>query len=45
MGAYKGRINLRRRRRRFAKEQRIKALAATKKRPSLALDAAQRGAT
>jgi hypothetical protein len=30
MGAYKGRVNARRRKRRFAKDQRIKALAATK---------------
>jgi len=30
MGAYKGRVNTRRRKRRFAKDQRIKALAATK---------------
>jgi hypothetical protein len=30
MGDYKGRVNTRRRKRRFAKDQRIKALAATK---------------
>jgi len=30
MGDYKGRVNLRRRKRRFAKDQRIKALGATK---------------
>jgi len=30
MGAYKGRVNTRRRKRRFAKDQRIKALVATK---------------
>jgi hypothetical protein len=31
MGHYKGRVNTRRRKRRFAKDQRIKALAAAKK--------------
>jgi len=31
MGDYKGRVQLRQRKRRFAKNQRIKALAATKK--------------
>jgi hypothetical protein len=31
MGDYKGRVKLRQRKRRFAKAQRIKALAATKK--------------
>ena len=31
MGDYKGRVKLRQRKRRFAKNQRIKALAATKK--------------
>jgi hypothetical protein len=31
MGAYKGRVNARQRKRRFAKGQRIKALAAAKK--------------
>jgi hypothetical protein len=30
MGDYKGRVNTRRRKRRFAKDQRIKALAAAK---------------
>jgi hypothetical protein len=31
MGAYKGRVNLRQRKKRFAKNQRIKAFAALKK--------------
>ena len=31
MGAYKGRVNLRLRKKRFVKEQRLKAAAATKK--------------
>ena len=31
MGSYKGRVNLRKRKKRFAKAQRIKTLAATKK--------------
>jgi hypothetical protein len=31
MGDYKGRVKLRQRKKRFAKDQRIKALAATKK--------------
>jgi hypothetical protein len=31
MGSYKGRVNVRHRKRRFAKSQRIKALAANKK--------------
>jgi hypothetical protein len=31
MGAYKGRVNTRQRKRRFTKDQRIKALAAVKK--------------
>jgi hypothetical protein len=31
MGDYKGRVKLRQRKRRFAKDQRIKALAAAKK--------------
>jgi hypothetical protein len=45
MGAYKGRVNLRQRRRRFVKGQRIKALAATKKRPASPLGAAQQSTT
>jgi len=45
MGAYKGRVNLRQRRKRFAKERRIKASAANKKAPTSALDAAQQGTT
>jgi hypothetical protein len=31
MGSYKGRVSLRKRKKRFAKAQRIKTLAATKK--------------
>jgi sugar phosphate isomerase/epimerase len=38
-----GRANLRQRRRGFAKERRIKALAATKKQPTSPLGAAQPG--
>ncbi|MEY2602790.1 MAG: hypothetical protein QOH31_548 [Verrucomicrobiota bacterium] len=43
MGAYKGRVNLRHRKRRFMKEQRIKALAAAKKGNTPPLGAAQEG--
>jgi len=44
MGGYKGRVNLRQRRRRSVKEQRIKAqAAATKKQPTSPLAAAQPG--
>jgi len=45
MGAYKGRVNLRQRRRRFEKEQRLKALAATKKQPASDVSAAQQTTT
>jgi hypothetical protein len=45
MGAYKGRVNLRQRRKRFAKEQRIKALATTKKQPTSPRGATQQGTT
>jgi hypothetical protein len=37
MGAYKGRVNLRQRKKRFVKEQRLKAAAATKKETAAAL--------
>jgi hypothetical protein len=43
MGAYKGRVNLRHRKRRLMKEQRIKALAAAKKGGTPPLGAAQQG--
>jgi hypothetical protein len=41
MGHYKGRIKLRQRKKRFAKDQRIKALAAAKKESTPSPDAAE----
>jgi hypothetical protein len=37
MGSYKGRVNLRLRKKRFVKEQRLKAAAATKKEDAAAV--------
>jgi hypothetical protein len=41
MGHYKGRVKLRQRKKRFAKDQRIKALAAIKKEATPPTDAAE----
>jgi hypothetical protein len=43
MGHYKGRVNLRQRKRRFAKDQRIKAVADNKKEVISTQDAAKPG--
>lgn len=44
MGDYKGRVKLRRRKSRFAKNQRIKALAATRKETAPPVGAPEKGA-
>jgi hypothetical protein len=45
MGAYKGRVNLRLRKKRFVKEQRLKAAAITKKENAAAVPSGSREGT